>query len=115
MQKKKLLTDVTDTPRASIKATGNSGKAAKTAGQAGKGAGQAGEDVGKAGKDVGKATGLWLYRPFTRVIRGWRAYKTVRDYIQLNEKEALGEIPYRPSRLRGLLKSEWESLWGSGG
>ncbi len=33
--------------------------------------------------------GLWLHRPFSRVVRGWRAYKIVRDYIQLNEKEAL--------------------------
>ena len=30
-------------------------------------------------------TGLWKYRPFTRVVRGWRAYRIVRDYIRMNE------------------------------
>ncbi len=54
---------------------------------------------------------LWKYRPFTRVVKGYRAYKTVRDYIQLNEKEAIGEIPYRMRRLKGLSASEWEALW----
>ncbi len=55
--------------------------------------------------------GLWRYRPFTRVVRGYRAYKIVRDYVQLNEKEALGQIPYRAERLKGLSNSEWEILW----
>jgi len=54
---------------------------------------------------------LWRHRPFTRVVKGWRAYQTVRDYIQLNEKEALGDIPYRSERLRGLSSSDWEILW----
>ena len=55
--------------------------------------------------------GLWRHRPFSRVVRGWRAYKIVRDYIQLNEKEALGDIPYRKARLRGLSNREWQILW----
>ncbi len=54
---------------------------------------------------------LWKYRPFSRVIRGWKAYQIVRDYVQLNEMEALGSIPYRKQRLRGLLTNEWEALW----
>jgi len=54
---------------------------------------------------------LWKQRPFTRVVKGWRAYKIVRDYIQLNEKEALGEIAYRSERLKGLSSSDWEVLW----
>ncbi len=54
--------------------------------------------------------GLWRHRPFSRVVRG-RAYKIVRDYIQLNEKEALGQIPYRKERLKGLSNSEWQILW----
>ena len=58
-----------------------------------------------------KLTKLWRYRPFTRVVKGYRAYKTVRDYIQLNEKEAIGEIPYRKRRLKGLSASEWDVLW----
>jgi hypothetical protein len=58
-----------------------------------------------------KGTGLWKYRPFSRVVRGWRAYKIVRDYIQLNEQEARGKIPFRKSRLRGLSSGEWRILW----
>jgi REP element-mobilizing transposase RayT len=54
---------------------------------------------------------LWMYRPFSRVVRGWRAYWIVRDYIQLNEKEALGVIPYRKERLKGLSIGEWNLLW----
>ncbi len=54
---------------------------------------------------------LWRYRPFSRVVRGYRAYRTLRNYIQLNEKEATGKIPYRASRLRGLSNAEWEILW----
>lgn len=30
---------------------------------------------------------LWRHRPFTRVVRGWRAYRIIRNYIQLNEKK----------------------------
>jgi REP element-mobilizing transposase RayT len=58
-----------------------------------------------------KAISLWKYRPFTRVVRGWKAYKVVRNYIQLNEKEVTGKIPYRNERLRGLSSTEWELLW----
>ena len=54
---------------------------------------------------------LWQHRPFTRVVRGWKAYQTVRDYIQLNEKEARGEIRYQKNRLRGLARADWEILW----
>ena len=54
---------------------------------------------------------LWMYRPFTRVVRGRTDYKNVRNYIQLNEKEALGEIIYKKDRLRGLSTAEWEVLW----
>jgi REP element-mobilizing transposase RayT len=58
-----------------------------------------------------KAKSLWKYRPFTRVVRGWKAYKIVRNYIQLNEQEVTGKIPYRKERLRGLSSTEWERLW----
>jgi REP element-mobilizing transposase RayT len=63
-----------------------------------------------AGSGV-KLKRLWKSRPFTRVVKGWRAYKTVRDYIQLNEKEALGEIPYRSERMKGMSSTDWEVLW----
>jgi len=62
-------------------------------------------------KNLAKVKKLWRHRPFTRVVKGWRAYKTVRDYIQLNEREALGDIPYRPERLKGMSSSDWEILW----
>ena len=54
---------------------------------------------------------LWKFRPFTRVIRGFKAYTIVRNYIQLNEKEALQIIPYRKSRLPGLSSADWKLLW----
>lgn len=59
-----------------------------------------------------KVNGLWRCRPFTRVVTGgFRALKTIWNYIQLNEKEALGEIPYRKERLRGLSLADWTVLW----
>ena len=59
----------------------------------------------------GRLSRLWRYRPFTRVVRGWRAYRIVRDYIRLNEKEITGQIPYRKQRLRGMSSGDWEVLW----
>lgn len=62
--------------------------------------------------DTPKGVKLWKHRPWTRVVRGgWRAIQTVRNYIQLNEKEVLGKIPYKKQRLRGLSTAEWETLW----
>lgn len=54
---------------------------------------------------------LWKSRPFTRVVLGKKAYKTARDYLQLNELEVTGVISYRKERLRGLSKYERENLW----
>ena len=54
---------------------------------------------------------LWKYRPFSRLVRGYKTYKIVRNYIQLNEKEARGEIKYQKKRLKGLSTSEWQILW----
>jgi REP element-mobilizing transposase RayT len=55
---------------------------------------------------------LWKYRPFSRVVRGYKAYLIVRDYIQLNEKEVMGVIRYSKNRLKGLSLGDWELLWG---
>ena len=46
-----------------------------------------------------RVTRLWLHRPFTRVVRGGRAFKTVINYIQLNEQEARGRhaVPDKPT------------------
>ena len=54
---------------------------------------------------------LWKYRPFSRVVKGWKAYQIVRHYIQINEKEANREIRYRKERLKGLSLAEWQLLW----
>lgn len=54
---------------------------------------------------------LWKFRPFSRVVKGWKSYKIIRNYIQLNEKEALGIIKYQKKRLSGLSTSDWELLW----
>ena len=67
--------------------------------------------VNKQQNTVRRKLRLWMYRPFSRVVRGYKAYKVVRNYIQLNEKEALGIIPYKKNRLRGLSLAEWEILW----
>ncbi len=36
---------------------------------------------------------FWKHRPFTRIIQGWRkAFKTMKDYVYLNQIEAEGHI-----------------------
>ncbi len=54
---------------------------------------------------------LWKHRPFTRVVRGWKAFQIARNYLKLNEQEALGNIAYKKNRLKGLSAGEWEILW----
>jgi putative transposase len=54
---------------------------------------------------------FWKYRPFSRVVKSWTAEKTVRNYIQLNEKEARGEVPYSKERLKGLTPEQIQELW----
>jgi putative transposase len=58
-----------------------------------------------------KKASLWIQRPFSHLVAGQRAYRNVRNYIQLNEKEVLGQIPYRKERLRGLSDLERWLLW----
>ena len=53
---------------------------------------------------------FWKYRPFSRVVESWRGLLTVRDYIRLNESEALGLAPYRKQRLRGMTSQEIKLL-----
>ena len=55
-------------------------------------------------------TKLWTQRPFTRVVLGARAMVTIKNYLKLNELEALRLIPYRKTRLKGLSEKEWELL-----
>ena len=54
---------------------------------------------------------FWVHRPFTRVVIGFKAYKIVSNYIQLNEKEVTGVIKYYSLRLRGLSERDWVKLW----
>lgn len=54
---------------------------------------------------------VWKYRPFTRVIQGWKALQTTIAYVRLNEKEAQRKIQYSKNRLKGLSSYEWEILW----
>jgi REP element-mobilizing transposase RayT len=36
---------------------------------------------------------FWKYRPFTRIVQGWnKAFRIVKEYVQLNELEARGFI-----------------------
>lgn len=53
-------------------------------------------------KEILGAKKFWDYRPFTRIARSVRAYKTVQNYILLNQLEASGTVPKRTGRLRDL-------------
>ena len=53
---------------------------------------------------------LWKYRPYTRVVKSFTALKIVRNYIKLNEQEALGKIKYSKNRLKGLSSADWQLL-----
>lgn len=67
----------------------------------------------KQGVAVKSIMKLWLVRPFTRVVHGLFGYFVLRNYIQLNEKEVTGIIPYQKQRLRGLSIVYWQKLWSS--
>ena len=42
--------------------------------------------------------GLWKLRPFTPVAHWGRAFRTLKKYIQQNELEVNGLIPYQPRK-----------------
>lgn len=45
--------------------------------------------------------GLWLFRPHTRIIRGWKtAFKAVFAYIHLNQLEGEGRVVRKPGLTR---------------
>ena len=58
-----------------------------------------------------KGRSVWKYRPFSRVVVGFRAYRVCLAYVRLNRKEAQGKIVYKKLRLRGLSSGEWKILW----
>lgn len=53
---------------------------------------------------------IWKHRPFTRIIKGYKPYLIVQNYIQLNKCEANGR-PYSKTRLRGLSQEQLQELW----
>jgi putative transposase len=53
-------------------------------------------------KSIFGAKGFWDHRPFSRVVKGFRAFNILNDYIRLNQLEAEGAIPHRDGRLRDL-------------
>jgi len=55
--------------------------------------------------------GIWKSRPWSRVIKGYKNYVTVRNYVLLNKKEAEGKIAYRKERTRGLSEELLRELW----
>jgi REP element-mobilizing transposase RayT len=38
----------------------------------------------------------WLFRPFTRIVEWGRDFKRTCGYVEMNELEAWGYIPYQP-------------------
>lgn len=51
---------------------------------------------------------LWKHRPFTRIVKGWqKAYKSVKDYIQLNEWEGAGNIDRKQIHSLKQLHARW--------
>lgn len=56
-------------------------------------------------------TRLWRHRPFTRMVTGHKPLLILKNYLQLNELEARGKIPYQKNRLRGFSEEELRALW----
>ena len=56
-------------------------------------------------------TRLWKYRPYTRMVIGFKPLLILKDYLKLNEIEALGKIPYQKSRLLGGSLESLRELW----
>ena len=54
---------------------------------------------------------LWVYRPFSRIVKSWKGLKIVRNYIRINELEVTGRKTYSPLRLKGISSVEWSLLW----
>ena len=114
---------VTDTPerivRPSLKFTGDASKLRNENEDSDKSKASAKDEGSAKGKASAKGRGsrkrefrFWKSRPFSRILKGWHSYLVVRDYIQLNEKEVTGIIPYRKNRLVGLSADDWELLRG---
>lgn len=59
-----------------------------------------------------KGSGFWLFKPYTRVIKGWgRAFKSVKDYVLFNQWEGDGHISRRDYRSLKELRLQWADPW----
>jgi REP element-mobilizing transposase RayT len=60
-------------------------------------------------KDMGMVEGgLWLYRPHTRIVRGWRKpFKLAIEYVRLNQLEAWGFISRKETKTLKDLRAIW--------
>jgi REP element-mobilizing transposase RayT len=47
---------------------------------------------------------FWQYRPFSRVVEGYRGHNILKDYLWLNKLESLSILPYRKTRMMGFYK-----------
>jgi REP element-mobilizing transposase RayT len=54
---------------------------------------------------------FWDYRPFTRVVQGFRAVLTLRDYIRINKLEG---VDVRRAQARMLVNNGWRDGWRTG-
>lgn len=64
----------------------------------------------KSLKEIFGSKSFWDFRPFTRVVRGWRGFKITSDYVvlnTLNKLEAAGILPKRDGRLKDVLPGEF--------
>ena len=50
--------------------------------------------TGLVARELGKK--LWALLPHTRLVSWGRAYKKLLQYLELNRKEASGQVPYTP-------------------
>ena len=58
-----------------------------------------------------KGEKFWIYRPFTRIVRGWRrAFTIAKDYVHLNILEAEGFI----NRSDTKTLKDLRTIWGDG-
>ncbi|RYZ72303.1 MAG: hypothetical protein EOP05_11155 [Proteobacteria bacterium] len=60
----------------------------------------------KSLKSIFGGKGFWDFRPFTRVVKSFKGYRVARDYVVLNQLEAMDILPKRKGRLRDVTDSE---------
>lgn len=61
--------------------------------------------ISKSNKLRALSKKFWEYRPFTRIVEGFKAFSIARDYMLLNQLEAFGAIAYQLDRLKFVERS----------